>query len=396
MRILAIAAYYKPAFSFGGPVRSVSALCEGLVREGAIVHVLTTDAASERDSLNVQDGVPIALEGVQISYFARKWVGSPVPLYFYSPSLKRACDQQVRNYDLIYFSATWTYPLFAGASAAMAERVPYVVSPRGSFMTWSMKIKGLKKRVYLECIERNILDRSAGIHCTSVLEQEQLAQWRFKSSSFVVPNPIDLARFAQLPVRGKFRAKLGIDGGASLTVFVGRLHAEKRLELTVRAFAEVVRSVQNAHLAIVGPDYGCRKSVVELTAHLGLRQRVHFVDMVTGEDLLEVYADGDLLVLLSVRENFGIVAAEAMAAGMPVLLSERVGLASEVRKGGAGFVVGDRLSEISATWATALGDTGAGTAGKRLASECFSERAVAKRMLEVFELAAHNRNGVRN
>jgi glycosyltransferase involved in cell wall biosynthesis len=382
--------YYKPAYVYGGPVRSVSALCEGLAGAGMEVTVLTTDANGAGE-LEVPKATPLDLEGVRVYYYPRLYprlAGG----YYYSPGLLGALANQVKNFDVMYISATWTHSMFA-ARIAHSGGVPFLLSPRGSFMNWSMSQRPLKKRAYLWLIERSLINKAAAVHCTTQLEANQLRQWHFSPPVVTIPNAMDINPFLELPSRGKLRASLGIPPEGTLSLFVGRLHKMKRLDLMVRSFAPVAKKMPGAHLLIVGPEYdGSGKKAQALALELGLRDQVHFAGMLTGTDLLQAYADADLKVLVSYRENFAMVVAEAMAAGLPVLVTPEIGLAAEVVKGGAGVCVSSQSEEIAPAWMHLLANPDLrktmGQKGRRLSKNNFSADVVAKKMLNFLSAIA--------
>lgn len=388
MRILCVTGYYKPAHVYGGPVRSVAALCESLTRMGAMVTVMTTNADGPGRCLAVPTGHEVTVDGVQVVYHPVMW---PLArwLPFYSPALRQGCRTHVAGYDVVYLPATWTYAMWAGANAARRAGVPYIVSPRGSFMHWSMTQKSLKKRLYLALIERRLTNHAAAIHLTSDMERAQQQRWAFKPPVAVIPNGLDVRRFQTLPPRGAFRQRLGIPTDAPAALFVGRLHQEKRIDLLIEAFTLIARDVANSHLLLIGPDQDGSGERAKTQAHrAGLADRIHFTGLLTGADLMQAYADADLLLLLSHRENFGMVVVEAMAAGLPVLLSEDVGLAAEVKTAKAGFVVPAQADRVAEAWRRLLVDPSLrhrmGAAGQQLAKKQFAADVVATRMLEFF------------
>jgi len=388
MRILFVTAYYQPAFVYGGPVRSIATLCEGLVRAGVSVTVFTTNANGTDQVLDVPTDQAVCVNGVDVWYFALAPSAKHIP--FYSPTLGQACRAQIGQFDAAYLYGTWTYPMLAGGKAAQAAGVPYVISPRGAFMTRSLQEKQLKKRLYYWLVERNLLRRAAAIHCTSNMEQQQLAQLISHPSRVLIANGLDLTPFAKLPSRGMLRAQLGLSSTAQLSIFAGRLAAEKRLDLTLEAFAEVAQQMPEAHLALIGPEAGCGPSLYEQIKWLNLQNRVHFVGALTRSELLQAYADADLLVLLSRRENFGMVVVEAMAAGLPVLLSSEVGVADQVAQAGAGHVVSSSSHEIAQVWRQMLMVDDSerqkmGKCGQALAQQHFSQEITAAQMLTLLQ-----------
>lgn len=394
MRILCVAAYYKPAYVYGGPARSIPALCEGMVRAGNEVTVFTTNANGEGKMLDVPTAHPVEVDGVRVHYFPVFWpFARSFP--FYSKLLGEACRRLVNQFDVVYLPATWTYAMWAGASAAVRLNVPYVVSPRGSFMDWSMRQKRLKKHLYLELFERRLIDGAAAMHCTSHLESEQIKQWNFRPPVVVIPNGIDTSAYIQLPEKGGFRQALNLPNTATVSLFVGRLHTEKRLDLMIEAFSRVVGSVKDAHLVIIGPEAdGTGGAVRRQVAELGLSEHVRLMGLLTGQDLLQAYRDSDMLLLLSHRENFGMVAVEAMALELPVLLAEEVGLAQEIAEANAGYCVKAQPDSVADRWTQMLSTPGArqemGQRGKKLVQQRFDSAVVAKQMLRMFRPLSHN------
>lgn len=383
MHILVVTPYYKPAVLYGGTVSCLAALCEGLVKIGVKITILTTNAHGN-SHLAVPLDRPIEVDGVSVNYYPRHVSGLAPP--FYAPLLKAACYEKVKDCDVVYINGVWTYATIAGAGAAIKARVPFVISLHGSFMTEAMNQKTFKKRVYLALIEGRLINRAAGVLCTSPLEQEQFSQWAFKPPVSLIPNSLDMTPYRSLPARGKLRDRLGISSNNTLSLFVGRLHKEKRLDLVIRAFAMVTEKMPEAHLLVVGPEGdGSGQEAKTSVLDLGLEDRVHFTGMLTGADLLQAYADADLKVLFSVRENFAMVVAEAMAAGLPILVTPGIGLAAEVVEAGAGVCVSSQSEEIAQAWLHLLANPELrhtmGQRGRRLVQDNFSSTVVAQRTL---------------
>ena len=164
-------------------------------------------------------------------------------------------------------------------------------------MDWSMQQGLLKKRVYLALFERKLIDRAAAIHLTTKMEADQQAKYRFVPKAVTIPNGINLAPYEDLPARGKLRQTFNMRPGDTLSLFVGRLHKEKRPELMVAAFSQVARQDPHAHLLIVGPDQdGSGKQIRDTVQQAGLTERVHFSGLLEEQELLQAYADADLLV----------------------------------------------------------------------------------------------------
>jgi glycosyltransferase involved in cell wall biosynthesis len=150
----------------------------------------------------------------------------------------------------------------------------------------------------------------------------------------------------------------------------------------------VAQLMPEAHLLVVGPEYdGSGRKARALAIEIGLSDRVHFAGMLTGEDLLQAYADADLKVLVSHRENFAMAVAEGMAAGLPVLVTPEVGLAEEVVSAGAGLIVSGDVDGIAVGWHKMLASPvmrqRMGEKGRNLVRDKFTSKVVSLQMLNV-------------
>jgi glycosyltransferase involved in cell wall biosynthesis len=162
-------------------------------------------------------------------------------------------------------------------------------------------------------------------------------------------NGINIDDFETLPQRGSFRAQRNIEAATPLIVFVGRLSFIKGLDLLVRAFAQLEnqahsttsgRDARGPSLVIAGPndDDGCAAEVQRLVDEFQLGDRVTLTGPLYAQEKLEAFVDADWVVLPSRYESFGNVAAEAVACGTPVLVTDQCGIAPLI-DGRAGLVV---------------------------------------------------------
>ncbi len=208
-------------------------------------------------------------------------------------------------------------------------RIPYVVEPMGMYRPIVRSLR--KKRAYHRLLGRAMIEGAARIIATSEQEQEELVEEGWPPTKVVVRrNGVDLSAFAHMPPRGAFRQELGIPDDTPLVLFLGRLSRKKGLDLLLHALAEMSAPV---HLAVVGPDDGdgTVEQVQALRRSLGLEDRVSVLGPRFGQAKLQALADADVFVLPSYNENFGNAAAEAIAAGVPVIVSNQCGIAPWVK-----------------------------------------------------------------
>ncbi len=329
MRILHVSAYYAPAFRYGGPPRTIHGLCRALCAHGADVEVFTTDADGTA-ALPVEITRRGEHDGVPVQYFPCTWPRSPIG----SRPLAKALRGALPHADVLHIHGLWNRVVWAAARAARRAGVPYVLSPRGMLEPAALAHHRLRKRVAWSLVERSTVDGAALLHATSEVEAGTLRALDPRAEVIVVPNGVDLPpatpRTATEPV----------------IVFLGRLHPIKRLDLLVDAFARVRASGRRAELVIAGPDEAGLRAALEARVP-EVAGSIAWPGAVAEGAKHELLARAAALVLCSDSESFGLSAAEAMAAAVPVVVTRTCPWA-EVEQHGAGFWVEPRADAIAA------------------------------------------------
>jgi glycosyltransferase involved in cell wall biosynthesis len=144
---------------------------------------------------------------------------------------------------------------------------------------------------------------------------------------------------------GDLRSRLGIPDQAQIILYVGRIAAGKGIEHLL----EAARQLTGTHLVIAGPDdrHGTSALVQQAQKDAATSGRIHTLP-VTEEPPRDLYPQADVFVLASAGESFGIVAAEAAAAGTPVIVSDRCGIAGFFQDGEALVVPYERAAIVDA------------------------------------------------
>jgi glycosyltransferase involved in cell wall biosynthesis len=309
-------------------------MARGLVRRGIEVTVATTNAAGTR-SLDVPLDTPVIDDGVVFRYFARSVPGS----WKFSWPMTRWLWANASAYDVVHVHALFSYATIPGCRAAAHVPVPYVLRPLGTLSGWSLERRRWKKRPYYALLERSHLTMASAIHVTSDAEADDVARLGFGDRVRVIPLGVDVA---QRPPRKT------PSGSALRLLFLSRLHEKKNLPLLLRAIAHIGEADRRIELTIAGSgEPGYREQLVELAAQLGLGDRVTFVGHLEGRAKQLAFAEADCFVLPSAHENFGLAVAEALAAGLPAIVSPGVALSSDVGAAGAGLVTDATESSLA-------------------------------------------------
>lgn len=333
MRIVHIMRSVDPAG--GGPIEGVKQLAAVNTRRGHEVEVASLDPPNAR-----------FLAGFPIPVYP---LGPGMLKYGYSRSLVPWIRANLHKYDAVIVNGIWQYQSFGAWRALHGTGKPYVVFTHGMLDPWfnqAYPLKHLKKMLYWPWGERRALRDAAAVLFTSE-EERVLARQSFSpySCNEVVVNygtsgPLGDPReeldtfYQQHP---ELRAR-------RIAMFLGRIHPKKGCDLLIRAFAQVLARDPSWVLLMCGPDQvGWRAALEKLAVELNIADRVLWLDMVQGAEKWGALRAAEIFALPSHQENFGIVVAEALACGTPVLISNKVNIWREVQECGAGFVASDDL-----------------------------------------------------
>jgi glycosyltransferase involved in cell wall biosynthesis len=328
LRVLHVTPYFAPAYRYGGPPRSILGLCRALGDAGVDVEVFTTTANGDEPLPAAPQG--IVHEGVRVRYFPLAWPRR----YWRASGLRAALRRAAADADLVHVHGLWNMTSWAGVAAARAAGKPYLVSPRGMLQPEArQRHRGMKSLAYWG-IERANLRDAAMLHATSALEGRELTQ--YGPPVMLIPNGVSL-REATPESIARLRARADVRDGDDVVTFLGRLHPIKRLDLLADAFAIVHSARPNARLAIAGPDEGgYRQHIEAMFAPVSAVTR--WLGDVDSDAIAALLASTDVLVQCSDSESFGMSVAEALTAGVPVVVTKPSGWA-EVGALGCGFSV---------------------------------------------------------
>lgn len=385
MKILHIIPSYVPAYSFGGPIKAVHELCKGLVRRGLDVSVFTTNITLEGNP-NIPLNIPQDMDGVKVTYYPATFPRS----YCYSRQLADAIKERIAEFDILHIHSVYRYTTFMAARLCDHYKKPYILNPFGALDPSMIKLKSsFKKLLYIKLIERRTINNAKAVHVASRYEKENFEQLNFKTPAIVIPRGIDLSEYSDRVKYQDLRRKYPELSGKKIILFLGRIHPKKGLDLLAAAFKKIVNKRDDAFLIIAGSGDGRYVSKIkDLFRKNGLSGRVLFTGMLLDADKLSAFYGSDLFVLPSYGENFGIAVLEAMACGLPVIITNRVGLFHDVKEYRAGIITNCDQKEIAEAMLELLDSENTGKAmgenGRRLAKDKFTNDEVADRAVRVY------------
>ena len=286
-----------------GPTYSVVNLCKFLLAEGQEVTLAALDSKSPPPECTFLKTFPV---GVGPRKLGR------------SPLMRRWINEQVQSnsIDLIHNHGMWQMNAIYPSSATKKVKMNLVVSPRGTFSKWAMQYGSIMKKIFWPLIQYPALQHVTCFHATCEAEYDDIRRLGFPQPVAIIPNGIDIP---------SLRVKTG--GGNFTLLFLARINPVKGVEILLYSWKAVQDHFLDWQLVIAGGDAGDPRAskylaqMQALSKSLGL-MRISFVGEQLGVDKLSLYQKADLYVLPSYSENFAVTVAEALAAGLPAIVSK--------------------------------------------------------------------------
>lgn len=253
-----------------------------------------------------------------------------------------------RRPHVVHIHGAFSHLTVRAAQLARRYGIPYVIRPAGSFDAACLR-KGMAfwKRLFINCFHRRDLRQAGAVHVTSQAEADELAQLVSGCRCELIPHGVCLPQGDLAQLRKRFLEAHPELAGRRLLLFLSRLHEKKRPGWMLDALAALGNEFADVAVVFVGPDGGQRAQLKERAKKLGLGHRAFHVDFLTGDDKVGAFAAAEMFCLPSQDENFGVAVIEAMAHGVPVVVTPGVASHVYVDAAECGLTVGNSVESLA-------------------------------------------------
>ncbi len=318
MNLCIIIPSFYPAVIYGGWVFSSINTCRELTKLGVKSYVSTTnDNGSTYLNQNYKEYKEIE-KNIFVKYYPetiREKFSFKMLLHLW---------KDIKNTNVVHIQAIFSLPTPIGLFYARILKKKVLLSPHGCLGSWCLSDGNKFKRQYLSLFIEPYANDVVW-HATSVQEEEEIKQLFPKAKVKIIPNGINMEEFSTINFYSKAELVKKFTGKTmnveKLLISMSRLHKKKGLDILLKAFKKVKETNHNTILLIAGDDFGEKNHLQKLVKELELENNVYFIGHIAGQDRIDFFANADVFVLPSHNENFGMVYAEAMASGTPVVAS---------------------------------------------------------------------------
>ena len=337
MKILLTISSMDPRF--GGVVEYINQIAPLLLTKNSAVEVACMDNPDE--------------EWVTNSSYKINATGDIKSTYSFSIRFLKWLDLNITRFDVVLINGIWQYHSYAAYSMCKKHHIPYFLLPHGMLDPWFKKtypLKHFKKLIYWTFFERRVVNNAKGLIFTC--DEEKFAARHsfpgYSPAEYVSVLGLKKNDYDVTEAKIFFFQKFPNIRGKKIITFMGRIHEKKGCDLILEAIKKNKKKLAGYHMLFAGPnesEYGL--SLKRRSAELGLEEMITWAGMLSGIQKWGAYYSSDVLFLPSHQENFGIVVAEALSCGVPVIISNKVNIWREIKSSQAGLICEDNGTSAS-------------------------------------------------
>ncbi len=388
MRVSLVIPSFYPAVVYGGPIFATLHAAEVLSENGVDVYVSTTNA-NGKERLEIETGKFIRQEeNLYIKYYNETIVNRLSLAMFFG------LWRDIKKADVVHVQSTFSAPSPMALIYATLLNKKVLFSPRGSLCKWCLNERKSFKEKWLRFLIAPFAKQVLW-HATSEEEQRDIENVFPEAKVVLISDGVNCDEFN----RGDH-----LDSGEymkhftelsmrpdKIIVSMGRLHKVKGFDILLESFSRVLQTYPDAVLLLAGKDDGEQKKLEELTQELQIEKNVFFTGPLYDEQKRDFLVNADLFVLPSHTENFGIVYAESLAAGTPIVASKNTPW-FEVEEADCGKWVSNSVDETAEAIVEMLGkDREVMRVNSKKLAEKYDWKHIALQFKKVFNRMVENK-----
>ncbi len=245
----------------------------------------------------------------------------------------------INEYDIVCLHSIYCFPVWIGSMNSIKYKKPYIIWPHGALASFQRRVSYYKKSVYHKIIVNRVMRHASAIVFSNPAEYMESCMYGKINRICSISEGIDTSAFSSLPDRGEFRRHWRISDDKKIILFLARINLKKGLDLLLLAMELIFSKIPESVLVIAGPGdpVAYANKIKNQVLQSSWPDRIIFTGRLDGMQKYQTYRDADMFVLPSLTENFGFSIFEAMAAGLPVVISKNLSNAQIVEKSGAGL-----------------------------------------------------------
>lgn len=351
--------------SDGGPSKSVSDLALHQSNKGKNTFIMCRSSESPYLTHSLNNNLELILLNKR----------------FFTSSIVSLISKEKLN--VLHGHGIWQIPVHNMSVVAREFNIPYVISPRGMLEPWALNASKWKKKLAMALYQRSDLAKAACIHATAKMEAENIRNLGFSNPIAVIPNGIELLEY---PIKKELDTK-----SEKTLLFLSRIHPKKGIELLVEAWFLLDKSKKIGWKVVIagnGED-SYVKSLNKLISDKGLISQIKIIGPLFDEEKISAFHHADLFVLPSYSENFGVVVAEALACGLPVITTKGTPW-EELNTFNSGWWIDIGVNPLVDALENAISLSDherfeMGRNGRKLIEDKYSIESVANQMISLYE-----------
>ncbi len=384
-KVLQVSPAYYPAISIGGPIFTNLTFTKALEEIGCSVEVLTTTQGLDASQM---EHMPLGQsDQSEFSYPIWRFRYFGYSHFTFAPGHIFWLIKHIQRFDLVVLQAVWNFPILISYLACVLYKKPFIVIPHGSLYPETVGLKSSQiKRLFLGLYVRKMLQRATRVLFSTNDEKEKVQAFlNLPMNGAILPNIVDLKPFLTLPEKGLFRKKYQINELAPLLVHYGRVNPKKGIHAVLACMPKLIEQFPSLQYIIAGGEDGeYAKDLRRIIEEKGIAKHVIFTGLLNQLEGISLMRDADLFVLPSLSENFGMAVVEAMLCETAVVISDQVGIASELNAAQCAIVFTAESDGLYTSLRTLLMDdklrASLGLAGAKFVKENYSEDVVREQL----------------